>query len=254
MDTGDGHDKPAEAKNESEQMQETRGNAQTEQSADKSCSRKSDEASGKGEKENVQHDGSSSSTSHARRSSNARSANANPDEVQMDPQDGEVNTDKRERSGSMQIEQPGPEELLEKKHKGSASTTVATERLEKRHKRNDIGMIDDKVTVPGGQQVHTNAGTIRGCEDDQEDIAGLHHEGAGGEGPDTMVTLSATVSEQEPDTRADVEESMSFVMRMCEDQISCNKYFAHVWLRWSVEGLEHARSIKVDECEQRANS
>ena len=50
---------------------------------------------------------------------------------------------------------------------------------------------------------------------------------------DTMVTLSATVSEQEEDTRADVEESTRFAMRMCQDQISCNKYFVHVWPNWS---------------------
>ena len=46
----------------------------------------------------------------------------------------------------MQIEQPGPAKLREKKPKGSASTVVATERLEKRHKGNDIGMVDDIVT------------------------------------------------------------------------------------------------------------
>ena len=89
----------------------------------------------------------------------------------MDPQDGEVSTDNRERSAGMQIEQPGPVELLEKKHKGSASTTGARERLETRHKGNDIGMIDDIVTVPGGQQVHTLLVQFE---------AGLGHEGAGG--------------------------------------------------------------------------
>ena len=73
----------------------------------------------------------------------------------MDRQDGDVSTDKRERSGKMQIEQPGPAELLNTKHKGSTSTTVATERLEKKHKGNDIGMVEDIVTIPGGQQVYT---------------------------------------------------------------------------------------------------
>ena len=72
------------------------------------------------------------------------------------PTGREVSTDNRERSGSMQSEQQGPAEPLEKKHKGSASTTFATERLEKRQKSNDIGMDDDIVTVPGGQQVHNS--------------------------------------------------------------------------------------------------
>ena len=50
MDTGDGHHKPAEAKNEDEQIEETRGNGQIEQSLHKCSSRKNDEASGTVEK------------------------------------------------------------------------------------------------------------------------------------------------------------------------------------------------------------
>ena len=49
MDTGDGFDKPAEAKNEDEQVEKARGNGQTEQSADKSSCRKNDEAPGTAE-------------------------------------------------------------------------------------------------------------------------------------------------------------------------------------------------------------
>ena len=49
MDTGDGFDKPGEAKNEDEQVEEARGNGQTEQSADKSSCRKNDEAPGTAE-------------------------------------------------------------------------------------------------------------------------------------------------------------------------------------------------------------
>ena len=130
-----------------------------------SCSRKNDEASGTAETGNVQHSESSNSTSKAGPSNDARNADAKTNEVQMDEQGRLVSTDNRERSGSVQIEQPGPVEPLEKKHKGSASTTAATERLAESHKGNDIGMVDDFVTVTCGQQVHT-AHTARGCEDD----------------------------------------------------------------------------------------
>ena len=53
----------------------------------------------------------------------AKAMDAKPDEVQMDQQDGTASLDKRRKSESMQVEQTGPVELLEKEHKGSASTT-----------------------------------------------------------------------------------------------------------------------------------
>ena len=68
--------------------------------------------------------------SQARLSNNTRNVDAKANEVQIDQQDGGVSTDKRERSGSMQIEQSGAVELLEKTHKGSASTTASTERID----------------------------------------------------------------------------------------------------------------------------
>ena len=73
MDTSDGFDWPGEAKNEDEQMEEARGNGQTEQSADKSSSRKNDEAPCIAEKENIQHGGSSSSTSQSADATGRRS-------------------------------------------------------------------------------------------------------------------------------------------------------------------------------------
>ena len=51
------------------------------------------------------------STSQARPSNNTRHVDVEADELQMDQQDGRVSTDNRERSGSMQIEQPRPVEL-----------------------------------------------------------------------------------------------------------------------------------------------
>ena len=85
MDAADGHDKQAEANSEDEQMEEARDTGQ-----------------GTAEKGDVQYGESSSSTSQARPSSCAGGADAKPDDVQMDPQDGEVSTENRERSGSMQ--------------------------------------------------------------------------------------------------------------------------------------------------------
>ena len=81
MVAGDGHDRPAEAKNEDEQMEEARGDGRTERTQ-KSCSRKNYGASGTAEKENVQHGGSSSSTPQARPSSNTRNVKGKTDEVQ----------------------------------------------------------------------------------------------------------------------------------------------------------------------------
>ena len=49
----------------------------------------------------------------------------------------------------------------------------------------------------------------------------------------SAATLSTTVSVQETDTKADAEKSVSFAMRMCQDQTSCKKYFALVWPEWS---------------------
>ena len=46
--------------------------------------------------------------------------------------------------------------LSRRSNEGRASTTVATERLEKRHKGIDSGMVDDLVTLPGGQRVHAH--------------------------------------------------------------------------------------------------
>ena len=39
--------------------------------------------------------------------------------------------------------------------------------------------------------------------------------------PDAVVTLSATVSEQEADAKADVAKSIRFAMRVCQDQTTC---------------------------------
>ena len=44
---------------------------------------------------------------------------------------------------------------------------------------------------------------------------------------------------------------MRLSMRTCQDQTSCNKYFARVAEMF--EGLEHARGIKVGAHEQRAS-
>ena len=69
--------------------------------------------------------------------------------------------------------------------------------------------------------------------------------------PDAVVTLSATVSEQEAVTKADVEESISVAMRMFQDQTYCNKYCT--CLAEMVEGLEYDRGVWVGAHEQRAS-
>ena len=48
------------------------------------------------------------------------------------------------------------------------------------------------------------------------------------EDPDAVATLPVTASEQEASTKADAGESIRLAMRMCRDQISRNKHFAHV--------------------------
>ena len=124
-----------------------------------------------------------------------------------------------------------PAEPLEKKHKDSANTTAATERLGKKHKGNDIGTFENIVTVADDQQAHTlfvqiEAGRItKGTE--QDVIMRMMAQG----NPDTMVTLSQTVNEQQTGTKVNIKESTIFAMRMCPDQIPYNKYFAHVWPR-----------------------
>ena len=50
---------------------------------------------------------------------------------------------------------------------------------------------------------------------------------------DAVVIPPATVSEQDGCTKPYAEELMRFMVRMCRDQISCNKNFGHVWPRWT---------------------
>ena len=78
MDAGNGHDEPAEARNEDVQMEEERGDGRTVQNADNSSNRTSDEASDAAENWSSQHGGSSSSTSQARSSNDTRNADAKP--------------------------------------------------------------------------------------------------------------------------------------------------------------------------------
>ena len=102
----------------------------------------------------------------------------------------------------------------------NASTTVATERREKRQKGNDIGMVDDIVAVPGGQQVHAMLVQLEAAKMTKKTEQDLVLKALAEKDPDTIVTLSATVIELEADTRADVEESIKFAIRMCQDQSS----------------------------------
>ena len=139
-------------------------------------------------------------------------------------------------------------------HKSSATTAVATERCEKRHKGNDIGMVNDTVTVPCGQHVHTMLVQFEAAKMTRKTEQDSVVKALAEKDPDTMVTLSATVSEQEADTRADVEELTRFVMRTCQNQIPCNMYSAHVWPRWSkvssvpeVSRLMHMRKVQIVE-------
>ena len=71
--------------------------------------------------------------------------------------------------------------------------------------------------------------------------------------PDTIVTLSATDIELEADTRADVEESRKFAMRVCQDQSSRNYLLCTCVPRWS-SVWKYARSIKVDAHDRRRPS
>ena len=227
MDTGTDHDKPTETRNEEERREWTRGNE------GKSSIHKNEETGNTAKKGNVQYGGCSSSTSQAVPSSEVRSADAKADQ-----QGGEASTKKRERSGSMQIEQPRIR--FEKTHKGSATTTAAAERLDKKHKGSDSGMVEDVVIV------QIEAGKMA-KKTERDVITKMLAE----RNPDTMVTLSVTVNERETDSKADIEESTKFAMRVCQDQISRNRYFAHVWLRWSkvwskleVSRMVHMNNVK----------
>ena len=99
-------------------------------------------------------------------------------------------------------------EPLGKKHKRSASTVVATKRLE-RDKVNDIEMVDDIVTAPGGQ-VHTALAQLKTARMTRKTEQDLVMKALAEKEPDTLVTLSAKVSEHEADTRVDIEESITF--------------------------------------------
>ena len=93
---------------------------------------------------------------------------------------------------------------------------------EKRQKGNDIGMVDDIVAVPGGQQVHAMLVQLEAAKMTKKTEQDLVLKALAEKDPDTIVTLSATVIELEADTRADVEESIKFAIRMCQDQSSRN--------------------------------
>ena len=165
----------------------------------------------------------------------------------MDQQDEETSPDKRERSESMQTEQTQPVEPLEK-DKISASTAAAAEHPESRHQSSDIGTVDDIVTGLGGRgsaSAHS-AHTTRCREYGRAGRGRSSHEGFGGE---AVVTMPATVIEQNGSTKVDAGESMRFMMKIRRDQISCNKNFAHVWPRWSktCDILEVSRLVHLSD-------
>ena len=60
----------------------------------------------------------------------------------------------------------------------------------------------------------------------------IDHNGLQEKDPDSVVTVPATISKQEADTKADAE-SIRLAMRMCRDQTSCNECFSYVWSTWS---------------------
>ena len=108
------------------------------------------------------------------------------------------------------------------------------------------------MTVADDQQAHTlfvqfEAGRItKGSE--QDVIMRMMAQG----NPDTMVTLSQTVNEQETGTKVNIKESTIFAMRMCPEQISHNKYFAACvaetgrgWSMPEVSRLMRTNSVQV---------
>ena len=114
-----------------------------------------------------------------------------------------------------------------------------------RHEGNDIGMVDDTVTRRMPAQFEAAKMTKKTEQD-------LVMEAVAEKDPDSVVTLSATVSEQEADTQANAQASIRFAMRMWQDQTSRSKYFAHVWRRWSrvwsmpeVSRLAHVNTVQV---------
>ena len=90
-------------------------------------------------------------------------------------------------------------------------------------------MADNMLTGSACQQAHTvltqlhAAKMTRRAEQDRVTKALAEKD------PDATVILPATVSEQDGCTKPGTGESMSFMMRMCRDQVSRKKYFAHVW-------------------------
>ena len=103
-------------------------------------------------------------------------------------------------------------------------------------KRNTKATTLERLRTSSRFQVFSKSHTARTTqdrEDDQEGRAGPSYEDAGREGPTHNVYSRF---EQGANTKT----------------ISCNKYCAHVWPRWS-RVLEHARSIKDDVHEHRAS-
>ena len=106
MESGLG--KPAEAKNEDEQMEEAEAtDQQTTAAAAKTMKHQA-----------LRRRGTFSTVGAAIQCRtpcrHTRNVDVKPEGVQMDQQSEDVSTDKRERSGSLQIEQPAPVEFLEK--------------------------------------------------------------------------------------------------------------------------------------------
>ena len=165
---------------------------------------KTNEAPGIAEKENFQHGGSSSSTSQSADATGRRCQHG---------QEGKIrgHADRAARTSGISREEAQRQ-----------CQSVATERREKRRKGNDIGMVDDIVAVPGGQQVHAMLVQLEAAKMTKKTEQDLVLKALAEKDPDTIVTLSATVIELEADTRADVEESIKFAIRMCQDQSSRN--------------------------------
>ena len=108
---------------------------------------------------------------------------------------------------------------------------MAAEDPEKRHKGSDVGKVDDIVTGFGFSKCTVLI---------QNDVAKMTEKAKQDQVREGVGTKPGT------------EESMWFMMRMCWDQISRNKYSAHEWPRWSktwtileVSRLAHWSDIQV---------
>ena len=152
VDAGDGHEKPTGADNDDDQMEEARGGGRTEQSINTSSSRKTVKQQAQWRRRTFSTVEAAGSTSQAIPNSNARSADA---KYRWTDRTGMPARTRGKDQGKCRSSSQDQRNCSRQSTRAAPAQPLQQNDLRRNTKGNDIGMVEDIVTIPGGQQVYT---------------------------------------------------------------------------------------------------